>query len=172
MAYALKSYTYTNPMRVPRLEKVVVNIGVGEGGEKLIKAEKVLQMVTGKKPMRTLTKVNNREWGLKPGMPIGAKVTLRGDDARAFLKKSFDVRNGVVPWYNFDDGGNLNFGIPDYTDFAGMKYDPDIGIYGMNITAVMSRPGSRIRQRRQLKARLPNNHRVDREEAGQVIIKL
>lgn len=171
MAYQLKSYTYDNPMRKPRLEKVVVNIGVGEGGEKLIKAEKVLGMVTGKKPVRTLSKVANREWALKPGSPIGCKVTLRGDDARAFLKKAFDVRNGIVPWYNFDDGGNLNFGIPDYTDFAGMKYDPDIGIYGMNITAVMSRPGSRIRQRRLLKARIPNNHRVDREEATAWIAK-
>ncbi|HEV8359776.1 MAG TPA: 50S ribosomal protein L5, partial [Candidatus Thermoplasmatota archaeon] len=168
---ALKTFTYDNVMRHPRLEKVVVNIGVGEGGEKLIKAEKVLGMVTGKKPVRTLSKVNNREWGLKPGMPIGAKVTLRGDDARAFLKKAFDVRNGIVPWYNFDDGGNLNFGVPDYTDFPGMKYDPDIGIYGMNITAVISRAGARIRGRRLLRSRIPGRQRVDREEATAWVAK-
>ncbi|HEV8361179.1 MAG TPA: 50S ribosomal protein L5, partial [Candidatus Thermoplasmatota archaeon] len=64
MPYQLQTFTYDNPMRKPRLEKVVVNIGVGEGGEKLIKAEKVLQMVTGRKPLRTLSRVNNREWGL------------------------------------------------------------------------------------------------------------
>jgi large subunit ribosomal protein L5 len=171
MAYDLKSYAYTNPMRQPRLEKVVVNIGVGEGGEKLIKAEKVLGMVTGKKPVRTAARVTNREWGLKPGAPIGCKVTLRGEDARKFLKKAFDVRNGQVPWYNFDDAGNLNFGIPDYTDFEGMKYDPDIGIYGMNVTAVITRPGNRVKQRRLLAAKVGNQHKVDREEATAWIAK-
>jgi large subunit ribosomal protein L5 len=165
MAYELKSYTYANPMRKPRVEKVVVNIGVGEGGEKLIKAEKVLQMVTGKKPVRTLARVNNREWGVKPGMPIGCKVTLRGDDGVRFLKKAFDVRGNKVPWYHFDDEGNLNFGVPDYTDFEGMKYDPDIGIFGMNVTAVITRPGNRVKQRRLLATRPGRHHRMDREEA-------
>lgn len=171
MAYALKSYSYTNPMRKPRLEKVVVNIGVGEGGEKLLKAEKVLGMVTGKKPVRTVAKGANREWGLKPGAPIGAKVTLRGDDATRFLRKAFEVRNKQVPWYNFDDGGNLNFGLPDYTDFEGMKYDPDVGIYGMNVTAVITRAGSRIQRRRLLTGKVPNQHRVDREEATAWVAK-
>lgn len=172
MTYQLKSFTYDNAMRQPRLEKVVVNIGVGEGGEKLIKAEKVLGMVTGKKPVRTLAKVANREWGLKPGSPIGCKVTLRGEDARKFLKKAIDVRNGVIPWYNFDDEGNLNFGIPDYTDFEGMKYDPDIGIYGMNITAVITRAGgSRVRNRRLLRSKPGRSHRMDREEATAWVAK-
>lgn len=165
MTYQLKTYTYENEMRKPRLEKVIVNIGVGEGGDKLIKAEKVLGMVTGKKPVRTVAKQANREWALRRGMPIGCKVTLRGDDARKFLKRAIEVRNGIVPWYNFDDEGNLNFGIPDYTDFEGMKYDPDIGIYGMNITAVITRKGNRVKQRRLLPAKLGSKHRMDREEA-------
>jgi large subunit ribosomal protein L5 len=171
MTYPLKSYTYTNAMRQPRLEKVVVNIGVGEGGEKLIKAEKVLGMVTGKKPTRTLAKGANREWGTRPGNPIGCKVTLRGEDAQKFLKRAINVRNGQVPWYNFDDEGNLNFGIPDYTDFDGMKYDPDIGIYGMNITAVITRKGNRIKQRRLLPAKPSRSHRMDREEATAWVAK-
>jgi large subunit ribosomal protein L5 len=171
MAYALKSFTYDNAMRQPRLEKVVVNIGVGEGGEKLIKAEKVLSMVTGRKPVRTLARVANREWALRRGTPIGCKVTLRGDDARKFLKKALEVRNNVVPWYNFDDAGNLNFGIPDYTDFEGMKYDPDIGIYGMNITAVITRKGNRVRSRRVLRSRPGRRHVMDREEATAWVAK-
>lgn len=171
MAYPLKSFSYANAMQQPRLEKVVVNIGVGEGGEKLIKAEKVLGMVTGKKPVRTLSRVSNREWALKPGAPIGCKVTLRGEDAKKFLKRAIDVRNGQVPWYNFDDEGNLNFGVPDYTDFEGMKYDPDIGIYGMNITAVITRKGNRIKQRRLLKAKPSRKHRMDREEATTWVAK-
>ncbi|MFO1533900.1 MAG: 50S ribosomal protein L5, partial [Thermoplasmatota archaeon] len=65
-------------MRQARIEKVVVNIGVGEGGDKLLKAEKVMEMVTGAKPARTLSKVANRDWGLRVGGPIGVRVTLRG----------------------------------------------------------------------------------------------
>lgn len=171
MAYELKTFAYDNPMRRPRLEKVVINVGVGEGGEKLLKAEKVLQMVTGRKPVRTLARVANREWALKPGSPIGAKVTLRGEPARQFLKKALDVRNNQVPWYNFDDAGNLNFGLADYTDFPGMKYDPDIGIYGMNVTAVIVRPGNRIRERRLLRAKPGAKHRMDREEATAWVAK-
>jgi large subunit ribosomal protein L5 len=172
MAYSLQSFTYEpKDMRKPRLEKVVVNIGVGEGGEKLMKAEKVLGMVTGKKPVRTLARVNNREFGLKVGTPIGCKVTLRGEDAAKFLRKALDVRNKQVPWYNFDDEGNLNFGIPDHTDFEGMKYDPDIGIYGMNITAVITRKGNRIKQRRLLPAKPSRSHRMDREEATAWVAK-
>ena len=67
------SATTANPMLQPRIEKVVVNIGVGEGGDKLVKAEKVMQMITGKKPARTLSKVTNRDWGLREGSPIGGR---------------------------------------------------------------------------------------------------
>src|SRR5438105_5612247 len=70
-----------NPMTQPRIAKVTVNIGVGDGGEKLEKAEKILAMLSGGKPVRTLGKENNRELGVRPGAPIGCKVTLRGEMA-------------------------------------------------------------------------------------------
>ena len=159
------SYKYDNPMRVPRIEKVVVNIGVGEGGEKLQKAEKVMEMVTGGKPARTMAKVSNREWGLREGTPIGVRVTLRGEEAEAFIRKALDIRQFKVPDYSFDDGGNLNFGVADYTDFPGMKYDPDIGIFGMDIAIVIARPGNRVKSRRLGARKVPAEHKVAREEA-------
>jgi large subunit ribosomal protein L5 len=155
----------TNPMLAPRIVKVVVNIGVGEAGDKLMKAEKVLQMVTGKKSARTLSRVTNRDWGLREGMPIGCKVTLRDEDAAAFLKKALWVRNNQIPDYSFDDAGNLNFGITDYTEFEGMKYDPEIGIFGMNVSIVIERAGGRVRNRRIEPQSIPAHHRVSREEA-------
>jgi large subunit ribosomal protein L5 len=161
--------TATNPMRMPRIEKVVVNIGVGEGGDKLQKAEKVMEMVTGKKPSRTLSKVANRDWNLRVGAPIGVRVTLRGDDAVAFVKKALDIRQYKVPDYSFDDGGNLNFGVPDYTDFPGQKYDPEIGIFGMDIAIVIARPGNRVKNRRLEKRRIPAEHKVSRQEAMQLM---
>jgi large subunit ribosomal protein L5 len=154
-----------NPMLQPHVEKVVVNIGVGEGGDKLVKAEKVMSMVTGAKPARTLSKVTNRDWGLREGSPIGVRVTLRGEAAEAFIKKALDIRQFKVPDYSFDDGGNLNFGVADYTDFPGMKYDPEIGIFGMDIAVVIERPGGRVRRRRIESRKIPKEHKVSREEA-------
>ena len=165
MAVTLGDQTYENPMRVPRIAKVVVNIGVGEGGDKLQKAEKVMQMVTEGNPSRTLSKVTNRDWGLRKGAPIGVRVTLRGDAADAFIRKALDIRQFKVPDYSFDDGGNLNFGVSDYTDFPGMKYDPEIGIFGMDIAVVIERPGGRVRRRRLHSRRIPAGHKVTRAEA-------
>ena len=168
-ATTLGRFTYENPMRVPRIQKVVVNIGVGEGGEKLQKAERVVEMVTGVKPARTLSKVTNRDWGLRVGSPIGVRVTLRGEEADAFIRKALDIRQFKVPDYSFDDGGNLNFGVADYTDFPGMKYDPEIGIFGMDIAIVMERPGGRVARRRLEKRKVAKEHKVTREEAMEVM---
>jgi len=154
-------------MRDLRVEKVVVNIGVGEAGERLAKAEKVLEMVTKQKPVETLSRTVNRDLGIREGMPLGCKVTLRGEEAIDFVKQALSIREMRVPEYSFDKEGNMSFGISDYTDFEGMKYDPEIGIFGMDISVVLRRPGNRITQRALLKRRIPKSHRVDREEAIQ-----
>jgi len=154
-------------MRDLRVEKVVVNIGVGEAGERLAKAEKVLEMVTKQKPVETLSRTVNRDLGIREGMPLGCKVTLRGEEAIEFVKQALSIREMRVPEYSFDKEGNMSFGISDYTDFEGMKYDPEIGIFGMDISVVLRRPGNRITQRALLKRRVPKSHRVDRDEAIQ-----
>ena len=154
-------------MRDLHVEKVVVNIGVGEAGERLAKAEKVLEMVTKQKPVETLSKTVNRDLGIREGMPLGCKVTLRGDSAVDFVKQALAIREMRVPEYSFDQEGNMSFGISDYNDFEGMKYDPEIGIFGMDISVVLRRPGNRITQRSLLKRRIPKSHRVGRDEAIQ-----
>ena len=154
-------------MKDLHVEKVVVNIGVGEAGERLAKAEKVLEMVTKQKPVETLSKTVNRDLGIRVGMPLGCKVTLRGEDAEDFVKRALVIREMRVPEYSFDKEGNMSFGISDYTDFDGMKYDPEIGIFGMDVNVVLRRSGNRITQRALLKRRIPKHHRVDREEAIQ-----
>ena len=156
-----------NAMRNLHVDKVVVNIGVGEAGERLVKAEKVLEMVTGHKPVETISKTINRDLGIRKGMPLGCKVTLRGEDAEEFIKKALVIREMRVPEYSFDKEGNMSFGISDYTDFEGMKYDPEIGIFGMDISVVLRRAGNRITQRSLLRRRIPKSHRVARDEAIQ-----
>jgi large subunit ribosomal protein L5 len=156
-----------NAMRELHLEKVTINIGVGEAGERLAKAEKVLEKVTGQKPVQTISKHINRDLGIRVGMPLGCKVTLRGEAAEDFLRKALVIREQRVQEYSFDKEGNMSFGISDYTDFEGMKYDPEIGIFGMDVSAVLRRKGNRISTRALLKRKAPKSHRVDRDEGIQ-----
>lgn len=153
-------------MRHPYVEKVVVNIGVGEAGDRLNKAQKVIEMVTEQKPKITTAKVTNRDLGVREGMPIGCMVTLRGEKAEKFLKKALSIRENRVQMYSFDPEGNLSFGVSDYTDFEGMKYDPDIGIFGMDVCVCIQRPGRRITRRRVMRKKLPRSHRMNRQDAA------
>lgn len=153
-----------NPMRALLIDKVVVNIGVGEAGEKLMKAEKVLQMITGRKPVRTISKTTNRDLGIRKGMPIGCKVTLRGEEAEKFLKTALWVRANRLADYTFDNQGNLSFGIPDYTELPDMKYDPEIGIFGMDVCVTMKRKGYRVSKRRRARAKIPSRARISPKE--------
>ncbi len=151
-------------MREIRIEKVVVNVGVGEAGDKLAKAQKVLQLVTQQKPAQTVAHAGVRDWGVRRGMPIGTKVTLRGGDAEGFLKRALSIRNNRLPAYSFDSRGNFSFGVPDYTDFEGMKYDPEIGVFGMDISVSLQRPGFRVAKRRVRAHSIPQHHRISRDE--------
>ena len=99
-----------NPMSVPRITKVSVNIGVGEGGERLVNAENVLELVTGVKPQRTLGRIQNRDLKVRQGAPIGCKATMRrSEDIKKFLTDAFWVRENLIPTWNFDREGNLSF---------------------------------------------------------------
>jgi len=154
-------------MREIRVEKVVVNVGVGEAGEKLVKAQKVLELVTKQKSVQTLSHQAVRDWGVRRNMPIGTRVTLRGTPAESFLKSALEIRNNRLPAYSFDPRGNFSFGIQDYTDFPGMKYDPEIGVFGMDVAVSLQRPGWRVSRRTNRPRPIPRRHRVSRDEGMQ-----
>ncbi|RLI95850.1 MAG: 50S ribosomal protein L5 [Candidatus Altiarchaeales archaeon] len=156
---------YSNIMQKPRIEKVVVNIGVGESGEKLVRAETLLQKLTNRKPVRTISKHKIPTWKLKKGEPIGCKVTLRGKEAENFLIECLKAVDNKIKASSFDEEGNLSFGIGEYIDFPSMKYDPDIGIFGMDISVTMERPGYRIKRRRIKRKRIPRKIRITRDES-------
>jgi large subunit ribosomal protein L5 len=150
----------------PRISKVVINIGVGEGGDRLSNAESVLKLVSGVEPVRTLGKQQNRDLKVRIGFPIGCKATMRNQDViKKFLTDAFWVRENTIPSWNFDREGNLSFGISDYTDFPDQKYNPDIGIFGMDINIVLERPGHRVSRRRRRSAKVAMNHRTTADEA-------
>jgi large subunit ribosomal protein L5 len=154
-----------NPMREIRIEKVTLNIGVGEGGDKLVKAEKVLEEIVGCKPIRTAAKKTIRDFGIRKGEPVGCKVTLRGEAAEATLKRLLGAVEKRMNKATFDNQGNFSFGIKEHIDIPGIKYDPEIGIFGMDVSVALCRPGYRIKYRRQETRMIPKAHRVTKDEA-------
>jgi large subunit ribosomal protein L5 len=153
-----------------RVLKIVVNAGVGESGEPRTKAERVLQMVTRQKPVATRSKSTNRDFGIREGQEIGCKVTLRGAAATEFLNRALDARDRQLDPASIDRRGSFSFGISDYTDFAGMKYDPEIGVRGMDIAVELGRAGWRVRERALRSHALPKSVRLTREEARQFLL--
>ena len=159
-----KATSSQKELNIPRIAKVTINIGVGEAGERLLKAEKVLENITNHKPIQTLSKTTNKDWGIRQQMPIGYKVTLRGIDANNFLVEALKTRDNKIADYSFDDQGNISFGIPDHTLFKDQKYDPNIGIFGMDICISMERMGFRVKRRRLQRRHIPHKHQIKKEE--------
>ncbi len=155
----------SNPMRMPYIAKVTVNIGVGESGERLQRAVKLLERLTGRKPVPRAAKRSIREFGVKRGENIAAMVTLRGRDAEEFLRRVFEGVGWRVKASSFDDYGNFSIGIREYLVLPGAKYDAEIGIFGMDVSVAMERKGYRVMRRRRARSSIPRRHRVSREEA-------
>jgi len=149
----------------PRLAKVTVSISVGEAGERLAKAEQLLSFLTGKKPARAYAKSTNRDFGIRKGMPIGCKVTMRGKDAYEFLQRAVKAKNNTLRSRNFDRMGNFAFGIPEYTDLEGIRYNPELGMFGMDVNVTLDRMGYRIERRKIRSRSVPAKHRIKRDEA-------
>jgi len=158
-----------NPMRKIRIEKITINIGCGEAGENLEKAKTLLENLTNKKIV--ITKTHKRTtFGTAGGRPIGCKVTLRGNDAEEFLKKAFDAIDNKLSKVVFDVQGNFSFGIKEHIDISGVRYDPEIGIFGMDVCVTLERPGFRIK-RKKLSSKIGKKHLIKPEEAMEWVAK-
>jgi large subunit ribosomal protein L5 len=155
----------SNSMLQPRIEKVVVNISVGKSGEPLQKAMTVLEQLTSQKPCQRLAKTTVRDWGTRKGEPIACIVTLRKENAMEFLRKSLDVIGNKLPKSSFDVNGNFSFGIKEHIEMSGVRYDPSLGIFGMDVCVAMERAGYHVKRRRILKARIGRKHRLSPEDS-------
>ncbi|WP_227374391.1 50S ribosomal protein L5 [Haladaptatus halobius] len=150
-------------MREPQVEKVVVHMGVGEGGRELANAEDILEDVTEQQSVRTLAKSTLPDFGIRQGDPIGAKVTLRNEEAHEFLETALPLAN--LSATQFDETGNFSFGVEEHTEFPGQEYDPNVGIYGLDVTVNLVRPGYRVTKRDRVTRQIPSNHRLTAEDA-------
>ena len=152
-------------MRDVHIDKVVVHMGVGESGEKLVKAENIMKTITKQTPIRSVAKMTQPAFSIRKGAPIGCKVTLRGKPAEDFIQTALNIVNKTIFESQFDKSGNFSFGIEEHTDFPGMSYDPQIGIFGMDVNVVLERNGIRITRRRMQQKKLPEKQRVKKEDA-------
>lgn len=141
----MKEFTYKNPMQVPRLERVVLNVGMGEAVQNVKLLESAvteLTQVTGQKPVVTRAKKAIAGFKLRKGLPIGVKVTLRGNRMHEFLDRLVNVALPRIRDFRgvstkaFDGRGNYTLGLKEQLTFPEIKYDDVASIHGMDITIV------------------------------------
>jgi len=154
-----------NAMRELRIGKVVVNISVGASGEPLDNAMTILQQITGQQPCQRVAKQTIRQFNLRKKEPMACIVTLRGDKAETFLVKAFKAVDATINPKSFDKQGNFAFGIKEHIDIPGTRYDPRLGIIGMDVMATVERPGYSIKRRKRAQAKVGSSHRVTPDES-------
>lgn len=154
-----------NPMREIRIEKLTLNMGAGKDQARLEKGVKLLNIVAGIPPVKTVTNKRIPSWGLRPGLPVGCKITLRKEAAGKMLLRLLKAVDNKLALSQFDDYGNLAFGIEEYMDIPDVKYDPELGIMGLEVCVTFERPGFRIKRRKIMKKRLSRRHVIKKEEA-------
>ena len=140
-----EKFGYTTPMQVPKLEKIVVNMGVGEAvhnSKALDDALEELTVITGQKPIATKAKKSIANFKLREGMPIGAKVTLRGERMYEFLDKLVSIALPRVRDFHgisgnaFDGRGNYTVGIKEQLIFPEINFDKISKVRGLDIVIV------------------------------------
>ncbi|MDR2720174.1 MAG: 50S ribosomal protein L5 [Nitrososphaerota archaeon] len=156
-------------MLQPRIEKVVVNLNIGKSGEPLERATRVLEEISGQMPYKAKAKKSIRDWGVRQGEPIACVVTLRREKGLDFLKKVLPVVDNKISKRAFDEIGNFAFGLKEHIDIPGVKYDPEIGIFGMDICVSVNRPGQRIKIRRKQTKHIGKTHRLTPEESMEYV---
>ena len=144
-----EQFGYRNAMQVPRLEKIVVNIGLGEGAKNPKLLESIvaeLTLIAGQKPVVTKARKAISNFGIRQGMPIGTMVTLRGARMWEFYDRLVNVAVPRIrdfrglPTRSFDGRGNYTLGIKEQLIFPEIEYDKVEKIHGMDITIVTSAP--------------------------------
>lgn len=153
-----------NKMCQIEIEKVVLNVGMSPEESDVKNAETLLKTVSGKKPVITHAKKRIPAWNIRPGLPVGAKVTLRGKDAKALLKRLLAVVDNKLKAKQFTKNG-FSFGIKEYIDIEGVKYDPKLGMMGFDVCVALKRPGFRVKKRRLKTGKVGGKHAVSKENA-------
>jgi large subunit ribosomal protein L5 len=154
-----------NPNLKPRLDKVVINLSIGQAGELLQKAAQVLEEMCGQKPSLVGAKKSIKEFNIRKGEKIAAVVTMRGEKAAGFIKRAMVEHDFKILRRSFDSLGNVSWGVKEHINIPGLKYNPDVGIFGFEITCKVVRSGQRVRVRKIRASHISKKHYVSKVEA-------
>ena len=153
-----------NPFRKIKISKLVVNCSIGDSGDRLKKAARVLEQLTGQSPVFSKSRLTIRSWGIRRNEKIACHVTVRGSKAEEILERGLKVKEFELKSINFSNTGNFGFGINEHIDL-GIKYDPVTGIFGMDFYVVLSRFGDRISRRKRCQKKIGKNQKVRKDDA-------
>ena len=155
-----------NKMREIKLDKVILNIG--GVGEKLDKGEILLKEISGKKPVKVQAVKRIPTWNVRPGLEVGVKVTLRGEDALNMVKKLLPAIDNTLKEKQIQDNC-FSFGIHEYIEIPGVEYIREVGIMGFEVTVVFSRAGKSV-EKKKVKRGKARRISVSREEIENYLV--
>ncbi|HUC38981.1 MAG TPA: 50S ribosomal protein L5 [Candidatus Acidoferrum sp.] len=147
----------SNKMQDVMVSKLVINIGTGNEEKRAEPAKRLLELITGKKPAEEISKRRAPAFKITKGQIIGAYVTIRGPEKADLLKRLLDAADNKVKESGITPN-SLSFGIKEYIDIRGIKYDPAIGMLGMNVNVAFRRKGARVMTRKRMASRIPKRH--------------
>ena len=161
-----------NIMKTIKIEKMTLNVGAGKDPKKLEKGVLLLKHITGIEPVKTVTEKRIPTWGLRPGLPIGCKITIRDKELIQKLLPGFlKAKGSNLLESQFDENGNVAFGIHEYIDIPGIQYSPEVGIMGFQVCITLTRPGFRVKTRKIQKRKIKKSHKISKQEAMEFIKK-
>jgi large subunit ribosomal protein L5 len=152
-----------NPMRMIKIGKITLNIGCGGDVAKAEKASKLLKMITERETTPTFATRRIPEFGLRPGLLMGYKVTLRGEKAKEVIKRLLAAIDNKLKASQFNPS-SVSFGIKEYIEIPGTVYQRDIGIMGLECSIDFERAGLRVERRKRKRSKIPKRHKITKEE--------
>ena len=153
-----------NQMRKIKLEKITLNMGGGTEAEGVEKAVTLLAKISGGKPVKTKATRRIPTWKVRPGLPVGAMVTVRGKKALEMLRGLLKAVENKVKKSSFTKNG-FSFGVKEYIEIPGIKYDPKLGILGLEVAVSLQRAGFRVKRRKLFATRIHHAHEISGEDA-------
>merc|ERR1711908_262416 len=157
-----------NVMRKVLIDKLIINIAVGESGDRLTKAVRVLQQLRDQTPVENTARYTVRTFGIRRNEKIACHVTMRGDKARDMIERGLKITDYEISAKHFSSSGNFGYGVNEHIDL-GLKYDPQTGIYGMDFYVVLKRAGYNVAKKKAKRGRIAPSHKVAKEDAMEFV---